>query len=43
MKKLFYTTPEVEIVEIAVEGGFGLSGNNDAMDYADGGIGSEMD
>lgn len=43
MKKLFYTTPEVEIVEIAVEGGFGLSGNNGITDYEDGGNGVEMD
>ena len=46
MKKLFYTTPEVEIVEIAVESGFSVSinGNDvDSMDYRFGGDGVEMD
>lgn len=43
MKKLFYTAPEVEVLEIAVESGFSLSGIGDGGDYGDGGEGSEMD
>lgn len=43
MKKLFYTAPEVEIFEIAVECGFALSGVGGDGDYGDGGEGSEMD
>lgn len=43
MKKLLYTSPEVEILEIAVECGFALSGIVDGGDYGDGGEGSEMD
>ena len=43
MKKLFYTTPEVEIVEIAVEQGFMLSTQSDSMDYGDGGEGDLME
>lgn len=43
MKKLFYTAPEVEIIEIAVEYGFALSGVGGDGDYGDGGEGSEMD
>ena len=43
MKKLFYTAPEVEVIEIAVESGFALSGIGDGSDYGDGGEGSEMD
>lgn len=45
MKKLYYTTPEVEIVEVAVESGFSVSINGidvDSMDYRSGGIGEEM-
>ena len=43
MKKLFYTAPEVEIIEIAVECGFALSGVGGDGDYGEGGEGSEMD
>ena len=43
MKKLFYTAPEVEIVEFVVEAGFSLSGIGGGEDYGDGGEGSEMD
>lgn len=45
MEKLFYTAPEVEILDVAVEGGFNLSTQSigDSMDYVDGGTGVEMD
>ena len=43
MKKLFYIAPEVEVLEIAVEYGFTLSGVGSGSDYGDGGEGSEMD
>jgi hypothetical protein len=41
MKKMFYTAPEIEVVEILVEAGFALSGIG--SDYGDGGEGEEMD
>lgn len=43
MKKMFYTAPSVEVIEVAVEEGFALSGIVDGGDYGDGGQGSEMD
>ena len=43
MKRDFYTTPEVEILEVAIERGFALSGIGDGSDYGDGGGGSGMD
>jgi len=43
MKKLFYQTPEIEVVDVMVEAGFSLSGNVYGSDYGDGGEGSEMD
>ena len=43
MKKMFYTAPSVEVIEVAVEEGFALSGIVDGGDYDDGGQGSEMD
>lgn len=39
----FYAAPEVEVLEIAVECGFALSGIGDGSDYGDGGEGSEME
>ena len=42
MMKLFYTAPSVEVIEVAVEEGFALSGIIDGGDYGDGGEGSEM-
>jgi hypothetical protein len=41
MKRIFYTAPEIEVVEILVEAGFALSGIGG--DYGDGGEGEEMD
>lgn len=41
MKKMFYTAPEIEVVEILVEAGFTLSGIGG--DYGDGGDGEEME
>lgn len=43
MKKNFYITPEVEILEVAVEGGFNLSADSDSMDYIFDGDGLLMD
>lgn len=43
MKKMFYTAPSIEVIEVAVEEGFALSGIVDNGDYDDGGQGSEMD
>ncbi len=43
MKREFYVAPEVEVLEIAVECGFALSGVGGDGDYGDGGEGSEMD
>ncbi len=43
MKRDFYTTPEVEILEVAIERGFALSGIGDGSNYGDGGEGSEME
>lgn len=43
MRKLFYEAPEIEVITIAVEAGFSLSGMVDGSDYGDGGEGSEMD
>jgi hypothetical protein len=41
MKRIFYTAPEIEVVEILVEAGFALSGIGG--DYGDGGEGDEME
>lgn len=41
MEKIFYTAPEIEVVEISVEAGFALSGIGG--DYGDGGDGEEME
>ncbi len=38
-----YSAPELEILEIAVEQGFLLSGVTDSGDYGDGGEGVPMD
>lgn len=43
MKKMFYSAPEIEVLEIGVEQGFSLSGIVDGSDYGDGGVGEEMD
>lgn len=43
MRKIYYTAPEIEILEVVMEGGFSLSGVVDGGDYEDGGTGSEMD
>lgn len=43
MRKLFYEAPEIEVITIAVEAGFSLSGIGDGSDYGDGGEGSEME
>ena len=43
MKKNFYVSPEIEVVEFAVEAGFSLSGIVGGEDYGDGGEGSERD
>ena len=43
MKKMFYSAPEIEVLEIGVEQGFSLSGIGDGSDYGDGGEGSEME
>ena len=41
MKRIFYTAPEIEVIEILVEAGFALSGIGG--DYGDGGEGDEME
>ena len=38
-----YESPAIEVVEIAVEAGFALSGVVGGDDYGDGGEGSEME
>lgn len=43
LKREFYVAPELEVLEIAVESGFALSGVVDGSDYGDGGEGTEMD
>jgi hypothetical protein len=43
MKRTYYTSPEIEILEVMMEGGFSLSGVVDGGDYGDGGEGSEME
>lgn len=43
MRKFFYEAPELEILEVAIELGFALSGIVDGGDYGDGGEGSEME
>lgn len=43
MKKELYIAPEVEVVDVAVECGFSLSGFYDGDDYFFDGDGSEMD
>lgn len=42
-RKFFYEAPELEILEVAIESGFALSGIVDGGDYGDGGEGSEME
>lgn len=41
MTKMFYSAPDIEVLEIGVEQGFALSGVSG--DYGDGGEGSEME
>lgn len=43
IRKNLYESPTIEVVEIAVEAGFSLSGVVDGGDYGDGGEGSEME
>ena len=43
MKKMFYAAPSLEVIYVAVEEGFAMSGLIDGSDYGDGGEGSEMD
>ncbi len=43
MRKLFYETPELEVLDVMVEGGFLLSVEGYESDYSDGGEGSLMD
>ncbi len=43
MKKHFYEAPDVEVLEVAIESGFALSGIVDGGNYGDGGEGSEME
>lgn len=43
IKRNWYESPALEVVEIAVEAGFALSGVVGGDDYGDGGEGSEMD
>lgn len=46
MRKFFYEAPELEILEVAIESGFALSGivdGGDGGDYGDGGEGTEME
>ena len=42
-RKNWYESPALEVVEIAVEAGFSLSGVVGGDDYGDGGYGSEME
>lgn len=42
-RKNWYESPTLEVVEIAVEAGFSLSGVVGGDDYGDGGYGSEME
>lgn len=43
IRKNLYESPAIEVVEIAVEAGFSLSGVIGGGDYGDGGEGSEME
>ena len=43
IRKNLYESPAIEVVEIAVEAGFSLSGVVGGGDYGDGGEGSEME
>lgn len=43
LRRDFYVAPEVEVLEIAVECGFALSGIVEGSDYGDGGEGTEME
>ena len=43
MTQRFYEEPQLEEVLVVVECGVVLSGDNDSMDYGDGGDGSLLD
>lgn len=43
MKIFYYESPKIQVVEIAVEEGFLLSGDGSSSDYGDGGEGTEME
>lgn len=41
-KKMFYVSPEIDVLDVKAEEGFLISGYTDSEDYWDGGDGVEM-